>query len=51
MKKMVNCLYCKKDLDERTGIFVCDSCGVGVWGKRMFEAIKNNMSNLEDSQK
>ena len=47
---MVKCLYCKKDLGERNGIFVCDICGVGVWGEKMFKAIKGNMENMDSSQ-
>ncbi|MBI2043127.1 hypothetical protein HYT25_01945 [Candidatus Pacearchaeota archaeon] len=42
---MTKCLYCKKELFEKKGIDVCDSCGIGVWGRRMFEAIKKNMEN------
>ena len=47
---MAKCLYCKKDLIEKLGIYICDNCGIGVWGRRMFEAIKKNMENLDASE-
>ena len=37
MKK--NCVYCSSEiLDERV-IDICDRCGFGVWGPKMFPAI------------
>lgn len=50
MRKMVKCLYCKKDIGENVNFYVCDSCGVGVWGRKMFDAIKNNMQNMDETK-
>jgi len=27
---------------------VCERCGIGVWGEKMFKAIKDNMSDARD---
>ncbi len=44
---MKKCIYCSSEiLDERV-VDVCDSCGVRVWGDKMFNAIKDNMKNAE----
>ena len=41
-EKMVNkCVYCKGSLSDGRAIDVCDSCGVKVWGQKMFGAIKS----------
>jgi uncharacterized UBP type Zn finger protein len=37
------CMYCKAEVSEESVIDVCSKCGVGVWGKRMFDAIVKNM--------
>ena len=37
------CVYCKSDLDESSVVDVCQRCGVGVWGEKMFKAIIDNM--------
>ncbi len=39
------CIYCKTEISEESVIDFCDSCGVGVWGEKMFKAIKENMEN------
>ena len=39
------CIYCKTDIDENAVVDVCERCGVGVWGQKMFQAIKDNMEN------
>ena len=41
------CIYCYKELDQDSIVDVCNICGVGVWGKTMFEAIKQNMQNAK----
>ncbi|MBU0760081.1 MAG: hypothetical protein KJ600_01515 [Nanoarchaeota archaeon] len=40
-----NCIYCKTNIDENSVVDVCQSCGLGVWGKKMFDAIVENMQN------
>ena len=39
------CVYCRQDLQDQRAIDVCDKCGVGVWGQRMFNAILQGMNN------
>jgi len=46
---MKKCVYCNKELNEESVIDVCESCGRGVWGERMFQAILKNMENARDS--
>ena len=42
---MRKCIYCGKELNEDFAVDVCSDCGERVWGKKMFTAIKENMSN------
>ncbi len=37
------CVYCKADLLDGRAVDVCDNCGVGIWGKKMFQTIVDNM--------
>jgi len=46
MKK--KCIYCSKEIDDNSVVDVCNSCGLGVWGEKMFSAIKENMSNAKE---
>lgn len=41
------CIYCKCNLSDDSVIDFCERCGVGVWGKNMFNAIKQNMEQAE----
>ena len=41
-------MYCSQELDSESVVDVCTKCGYGVWGKQMFEAIKENMQNAKD---
>lgn len=43
------CIYCKTSLDDNSVIDVCQRCGIGVWGERMFNAIVQNMNNAKES--
>lgn len=45
---MPKCVYCKNDIKDERVVDVCDSCGIGVWGKKMFQAIKDNMNNAKE---
>jgi len=38
---MAKCVYCKIALEDGRAIDVCDTCGVKVWGKKMFLAIQS----------
>ncbi|MBS3078663.1 hypothetical protein J4218_00935 [Candidatus Pacearchaeota archaeon] len=44
---MAKCTYCKCSLPDRTLFEVCDSCGIKVWGPKMFRAIKGNYEEAE----
>lgn len=46
---MKNCIYCKTKIDENSVVDVCKSCGVKVWGERMFDAIRKNMEKARES--
>ncbi len=43
------CIYCKENIDENSVIDFCENCGVGVWGEKMFRAIKENMEKARDN--
>ena len=43
------CIYCKTGIDDTCVIDFCDQCGVGVWGEKMFRAIKENMEDARDN--
>jgi len=40
---MKKCIYCKCELNDSSLIDFCERCGVGVFGRRMFDAILQNM--------
>ena len=42
------CIYCKKDIHEERVLDVCDVCGVGVWGHKMFNTIVKKMEDARD---
>ena len=42
------CVYCKCKIDDESVVDVCDRCGIGVWGEKMFGAIKENMNNARE---
>jgi hypothetical protein len=47
---MVNkCIYCKCQLNDDSVFDVCQPCGHGVWGERMFNAILQNMGKAKES--
>jgi len=43
------CIYCKTDVPQESVIDFCESCGVGVWGPKMFKTIVKNMEDARDS--
>jgi hypothetical protein len=44
-----HCIYCKIDISEDSVVDVCQRCGVGVWGPKMFQAIVDNMTDAKKS--
>ncbi|MEK6817165.1 MAG: hypothetical protein AABX80_00010 [Nanoarchaeota archaeon] len=42
------CVYCRQDIQDKRAVDVCDKCGVGVWGQRMFKAILQSMNNANE---
>jgi hypothetical protein len=42
---MKKCVYCNVELDNESVVDVCVKCGHGVWGEKMFSAIRENMEN------
>ena len=45
---MKKCVYCGKEVSEESVIDVCGTCGVSVWGDKMFQAILENMTDARD---
>jgi len=39
------CIYCKKEIPGNSVVDICSSCGVGVWGEKMFKAIIQSMED------
>lgn len=43
------CIYCKSEIADESVIDFCASCGVGVWGEKMFKAIVQSMESARDT--
>ena len=41
------CVYCRNEIKDERAIDVCDKCGIGVWGEKMFSAIKGRMDDAK----
>lgn len=39
------CVYCDCEIRDDRAVSICDRCGTGVWGPKMFLAIKGGMAN------
>lgn len=44
-----HCIYCKEKIQEQSVIDVCQRCGVGVWGEKMFKAIIEGMEKSREA--
>jgi len=42
------CSFCKVELTDGRAIEVCNPCGKGIWGEKMFQAIIGNMGAARD---
>lgn len=45
---MKKCVYCKQGINDDRAVDVCDRCGVEVWGRKMFNAIIENMGKARE---
>ncbi len=43
------CVYCRNEIKDERAIDVCDRCGIGVWGEKMFGAIKGRMHDAKEA--
>ena len=43
------CIYCSCEVSPDSVIDFCERCGKGVWGKKMFDTIVQNMENARDN--
>ena len=42
------CIYCSVEVPNESVIDFCERCGVGVFGKKMFDTIVQNMEDARD---
>ncbi len=42
------CIYCGKEIPDESVVDFCSSCGIGVWGEKMFNAIVQSMEDARD---
>ncbi|MDP7520808.1 MAG: hypothetical protein QF567_01080 [Candidatus Pacearchaeota archaeon] len=42
------CIYCRIDVPEESVIDVCNKCGKGAWGEKMFDTIVKNMEDAKE---
>ncbi|HKL23794.1 MAG TPA: hypothetical protein VJ912_00490 [Candidatus Nanoarchaeia archaeon] len=45
---MKKCIYCGREIPDESVIDFCQTCGVGVWGEKMFKTILKNMEDARD---
>lgn len=43
------CVYCSREIALDSVIDVCQTCGHGVWGPKMFATIVQNMTSAKKS--
>lgn len=48
VKLSKKCIYCGSEVPSESVIDFCEKCGVGVWGRKMFDAIVQNMEDARD---
>lgn len=45
---MKKCVYCKTEISEESVIDFCEKCGIGAFGKKLLDTIKENMEKARD---
>ena len=45
---MKKCIYCGSEIDDSCVIDFCERCGIQTFGKKMFDAIVENMTRARD---
>ncbi len=48
VKMTKKCIYCGKEVDDNSVIDFCERCGIGVWGKKMFNTIVKKMEDARE---
>ncbi len=46
---MKTCIYCGANVDENSVIDFCEKCGIGVFGKKMFDTIVQRMNHAREN--
>jgi hypothetical protein len=44
---MKKCIYCGAELSDDCIVDFCEKCGIGVFGRKMFDAIIRNMKEAK----
>jgi hypothetical protein len=42
-----NCIYCRSEIAADAVLDVCQRCGHGVWGEKMYNAIVKSMEGAK----
>lgn len=42
------CIYCNTEISESSVVEICEKCGFGVWGPKMFKTIVRNMEGAKE---
>ena len=44
------CIYCRGEISDNCVVDFCEKCGKSVWGKKMFNAIIQNMEKARENE-
>lgn len=48
-KMSKKCIYCHRKITDDRVADICNSCGLKVWGEKMFNTILTNMGEAKDN--